>query len=133
MSDAGRSPLAGLNAYIGGVVAARLEALEPDDRPDAGELPNARRFRLAWQKHQVTDRVAQAVARRPANAGPLHSHVLVLQALDLMGDLSQDYLRRFLQHVEALQWLEQARDASPRVRPAAKPPARKPRKPAAPK
>ena len=118
MSAAARSPLAELNAYIAGVTAGRVEALEPDDRPEAGELPAARRFRRAWQKHQVTDRVAQAVARRPSNAGPLHSHVLVLQSLDLMRSLSPEYLRHFLAQVESLQWLEQARDALPR--PAAK-------------
>lgn len=133
MSDAGRSPLAQLNAHIRGMVAARVEALAPEDRPEPDELPNARRFRQAWQKHQVTDRVAQAIARRPANAGPLHSHVLVLQSLDLMGELSQEYLRCFLQHVESLQWLEQAREAYPRERAPAKPAARKPRKPATPK
>ncbi|QJW85699.1 DUF2894 domain-containing protein [Ramlibacter terrae] len=65
--------------------------------------------------------VAEAVARRPAQAGPLNSHVLVLQTLGMMRELSPDYLRRFIEHVETLQWLEQAAPPAP----AAPRPARK--------
>jgi Protein of unknown function (DUF2894) len=56
--------------------------------------------------------VEQALARKPAQAGPLNSHVLVLQALELMRELSPDYLRHFLAHVESLQWLERSRDVA---------------------
>jgi hypothetical protein len=52
--------------------------------------------------------------RKPANAGPLNSHALVLQTLSLMRDLSPDYLRRFVAGVEALQWLERASEQLPR-------------------
>jgi hypothetical protein len=58
--------------------------------------------------------VEEAIARKPANAGPLNSHVLVLQALGMMQTLSPEYLRRFLAHVEALQWLELAQGKYPR-------------------
>ncbi len=78
------------------------------------ELASVRRFRRAWSRSRSLDQVQQAAARKPANAGPLNSHVLVLQSLALMGELSPDYLRRFLVQVESLQWLELARAKYPR-------------------
>lgn len=123
MSDA--SPLALLNAYIRESVAARTPPLLPGETADGDELPSVRRFRHAWTRVRAQDQVAQAVARRPAQAGPLNSHALVLQSLAMMRELSPEYLRRFVEHVETLQWLEQA------APPAA--PARTPRKRAAPR
>ena len=88
----------------------------------------ARRFRQAWTRRRSLEQVQRAVARAPANAGPLNSHALVLQSLELMRELSPDYLRRFLVHVEALQWLDAARQAYPRPKaPAAARRARAPR------
>ena len=75
------------------------------------ELASVRRFRSAWSASRSQEQLEQALARKPAQAGPLNSHVLVLQALELMGELSPDYLRHFLLHVDSLQWLEQAREA----------------------
>lgn len=124
------SLLAELTASLDAARAARLQALAPEDRPGPDELASARRFRRAWDSHQLHDRVEQAVSRRPANAGPLNSHVLVLQSLDLMRELSPAYLRRFLAHVESLQWLDRAREQYPRTQgrqPAAAKPARRPR------
>ena len=109
------APLAQLNQYIRAVRAAAHdrtavlgETLEQD------ELVSARRFKRAWDTFRTYDEVEQAVARKPANAGPLNSHVLVLQSLGLMQELSPEYLRRFLAHVESLQWLDQAREKYPR-------------------
>ena len=53
-----------------------------------------------------------AVARGPAQAGPLNSHALVLRSLERLRELSPAYLRRFLGHVQTLQWLEDARTAA---------------------
>jgi len=100
------APLAALNRYIRETVAARAEPALPGEAQDPDELPNARRFRRAWNRGRTLDQVAQALARKPSNAGPLNSHALVLQSLDLMRALSPDYLRRFLVHVETLQWLD---------------------------
>lgn len=72
------------------------------------ELPSARRFRRAWLGIRTQEQVQQAVARKPAKAGPLNSHALVVESLAMMSRLSPDYLRRFVAHVQALQWLEQA-------------------------
>ncbi|MDF2465844.1 MAG: hypothetical protein K0Q43_4079 [Ramlibacter sp.] len=50
--------------------------------------------------------------------------MLVLQALDMMQALPGDYLRRFLTHIETLQWLETAQAQGS---PAGKPKRKKPR------
>lgn len=108
------TPLAALNAYIRGTVQARrAEAGVPDAVPP-DELFAALRFRKSWESGRTLDRLEQAVARTPANAGPLNSHALVLRSLGMMGELSTDYLRRFLVQVETLQWLEKARERYPR-------------------
>jgi hypothetical protein len=104
------SPLAQLNQAIR---AARANAASQDDADDADELASVRRFRRTWTSLRIQDQVDDAVARKPANAGPLNSHVLVLQSLDLMRALSPRYLERFLVHVETLQWLEEAAAQKP--------------------
>lgn len=86
----------------------------PGDTYARDELASVRRFRRTWSHSRSQEQVTQAVARKPANAGPLNSHLLVLQSLALMRELSPDYLRRFLLHVESLQWLEQAGEKYPR-------------------
>jgi hypothetical protein len=78
----------------------------PRARDASGELASATRFRRVWSRTRAQDSVSQAAAQRPANAGPLNSHVLVLQAMDRMAQLSPDYLRRFVAHAESLLWLE---------------------------
>lgn len=112
------APLAQLNAYI-----RSLRAASPDG---SQELASARAFRQAWEKSRALEQVQQALARRPANAGPLNSHALVLRSLDLLGALSPDYLRRFVAQVETLQWMERAQEQLPRK--AAKPAGRRRRK-----
>lgn len=92
----------------------------PAASPSQGELASVGRFRRAWSRTRAQDSVAQAAAQRPANAGPLNSHVLLLQSLDLMGTLSADYLRRFVAHAESLLWLE-AMGAQAAAAPARKP------------
>lgn len=108
------SPLAQLNATLRGRHAASPEGGQRH------ELASARAFRASWDKARALQQVQEALARKPANAGPLNSHALVLRSLDLLGALSPDYLRRFVAHVETLQWLEEARPSG----------ARKPAKPA---
>jgi hypothetical protein len=104
--EAAESPLARLNRAI---LAERAQRIAADEHPgDPDELASVRRFRRTWTSLRIQDQVDEAVARKPANAGPLNSHVLVLQALDLMRELSPQYLERFLAHVETLQWLEKA-------------------------
>ena len=72
------------------------------------ELASARRFRQAWIGLRAADRVDQALARRPRNAGPLNSHALVLQTLATLQAISPGYVRRIVDLVETLDWLERA-------------------------
>jgi len=111
---AARAPLAQLNDYLRQARAAAAEPLLPGEVHDEHELASVRRFRRTWNGQLALQQLAQATARQPANAGPLNSHMLVLRSLDLMRELSPDYLRRFLVQLEALQWLERAAEKAPR-------------------
>lgn len=86
----------------------------PGEPADPEELLGARRFRASFERGHALDRIEQALARAPAQPGPLNSHALVLRTLDRLRELSPDYLRRFLLQVEALLWLERARELYPR-------------------
>jgi hypothetical protein len=111
-ADAACAPLKHLNETIRGATP-----LAPEEGAAPRELASVRRFRTAWGRSRSQEQLQQALARKPAQAGPLNSHVLVLQALELMGELSPDYLQHFLRHVESLQWLEQAREARSPAKP----------------
>ena len=74
----------------------------------AEELASVTRFRKAWSTGRAHDSVARVAGHRPANAGPLNSHLLASQSLDLMQQLPGDYLRHFVSHLESLLWLEDA-------------------------
>lgn len=101
-------PLAELNKYIRGIQRAHATPEGLGERLEQGELASVHRFKQAWDASRRQDEVEQATARKPMNAGPLNSHVLALQSLGLMQKLSPHYLRRFLVHVESLQWLDAA-------------------------
>ena len=72
------------------------------------ELASAVRFRRSWSRSRAAERVVQASSSKPLQAGPLNSQVLMLESLELMRQLSPDYLRRFVAHAETLLWLEEA-------------------------
>ena len=63
------------------------------------------------RSRQVEQQLAEALAQAPENAGPLNSHLLALQSLKLMRDVSPGYLKRFVSYVDALLWLDQADNA----------------------
>lgn len=112
----------GLRAYAAHAEAAappprRRAPGKPDDtplavlnrtlreaRPDV-ELASARRFRSAWDAQRALEKLERALAQKPLQPGPLNSHALLLQSLELMGGLSPQYLRQFVLHVETLLWL----------------------------
>jgi hypothetical protein len=64
--------------------------------------------RNTWARLDAEQRLEQALAQVPPNAGPLNSYHLVLRTLTLMRDVSPEYLQRFMAHVDALMWLERA-------------------------
>ena len=72
------------------------------------ELKSVRYFGDTWSKLGTNQRLTQALAQGPENAGPLNSHLLVLKSLETMRDISPDYLNRFMSYVDALLWLDQA-------------------------
>jgi hypothetical protein len=84
------------------------------------ELRAIRDFRSTWSTLSVNRQVAQAIKQGPENAGPLNSHFLVLRSLELMREISPDYLNRFMSYVDTLLWLDQA---DKKNKPAAKKPA----------
>ena len=102
------SALAGLLAHI-----ARHSSTDT-------ELKTVHRHRSTWERLHIDQRLHQAQARLPDNAGPLNTQRLLLQALTLMRDTSPPYLQHFMAHAETLLWLDATSPArvQPRKEPA---------------
>lgn len=73
--------------------------------PDPAPAP-LERFRDTWRKVDAVGQVDRALARAPANAGPLNPQRLMVQALDRLRQLSPDYLARLMTQLDALAWLD---------------------------
>jgi len=101
---AGGSPLAALLAHI-----AQHRSRRGPIEPEAA----ARYFQRTWSRLEAEQRLAQALAAVPDNAGPLNSRQLVHRTLVLLRELSPEYLQHFIAHVDALLWLEQQQPARP--------------------
>jgi hypothetical protein len=71
------------------------------------ELKAIRNSRNTWARLSVDKQVAKALQQAPKNAGPINSHMLVLRSLELMRDISPDYLNRFMSYAETLLCLDQ--------------------------
>lgn len=82
------------------------EPARPGTVPAARELKAVRDYRSTWSRLSVEQRVNQALARVPNNAGPLNTQRLVHQALTVLRDASPAYMHRLVTQVEALLWLE---------------------------
>lgn len=115
MNDSAPSPLAQLNHYIAhhprksSSESLREYGVDDMDGTDGvSGMRSVRHFRVVWARITAENQVRKALACGPANAGPLNSHMLVLRCLKLMQSVSPEYLRRFLSHIEALLWLDQA-------------------------
>ena len=79
----------------------------PDTAPGAlRELKSAHHFRDQLTDISITWQVEQALAEWPENAGPLNSHYLALQALDRLRGEAPRYLRRFVEYLDTLFWLD---------------------------
>ncbi len=72
------------------------------------ELKTLRLHRSTWTRLSVDQRLNQALAQVPDNAGPLNTQRLLNQALGLMRNTSPQYLQRFMAYAEALLWIDQA-------------------------
>ena len=98
-----------------GALAALARQLAREAAPEgtAIELHTLRRHRATWTRLSAEDRLRQALAQVPAQAGPLNSHHLVHRALVLMQDASPEYLQRFVPYVDALLALDQLQSPPP--------------------
>lgn len=83
-----------------------------DDADTPVDISSLAYFEKIWAELKVEQQLAEALAQAPENAGPLNSHLLALQSLKLMRDLSPGYLKRFVSYVDALLWLDQADNAA---------------------
>ncbi|MEY2859573.1 MAG: hypothetical protein RL392_31 [Pseudomonadota bacterium] len=72
------------------------------------ELKAVAYFRNTWSKLSVNQRIKAALDNAPQNAGPINSHAVALRSLELMRDISPDYLNRFMTHIDTLMLLDLA-------------------------
>lgn len=119
------NPLTELLAYIAehtvalptpNLVSAVIEAkpLSPTEGlPSAAELKSVSYFRSTWSKLLTEQQLTQTLAKAPENAGPMNSQHLVLRSLQLMRDLSPDYLQGFMSYIDTLIWLEHSSPVKP--------------------
>jgi hypothetical protein len=98
-----RDTLADLLAYI----QQQTGTASPSTSTRA-ELKTVSRHRGTWTRLGVDQRMTQALAQVPDNAGPLNTQRLLNQALMLMRDASPQYLQHFMSYVETLLWIDQA-------------------------
>ncbi len=81
------------------------------DNPPA-PLKAVTAFKGTWSRLRAEQRLRQALAQVPAQAGPLNSSQVVYRALQEIHALSPAYLDAFMAHVDALLALEQASGAA---------------------
>lgn len=74
--------------------------------PQAASLKAVTAFRHTWSRLRAEQRLRQALAQVPAQAGPLNSSQVVHRALQAMHDLSPAYLDAVLSQLETLMALE---------------------------
>lgn len=98
-----RDTLADLLAYI----QQQTGTASPSTSTRA-ELKTVSRHRGTWTRLGVDQRMTQALAQVPDNAGPLNTQRLLNQALMQMRDASPEYLQHFMSYVETLLWIDQA-------------------------
>jgi hypothetical protein len=72
------------------------------------ELKSVKYFRNTWSQLSVDKQVKNAIQQAPQNAGPINSHMVALRSLELMRDISPDYLNRFMTYMDSLMSLDTA-------------------------
>lgn len=116
-SPAHTSPLALLLAHVNGTgELATHHPLPANLTPGPVQTPQPVRsrelkaisqYRNTWSRLSAEQRLHQALAQVPSNAGPLNTQRLLHEALAAMRDASSQYLHHFMVQVETLLWLEQ--------------------------
>lgn len=82
-------------------------AMPPCQAP-AAMLKTVARHQATWARLRAEQRLRQAGAKVPAQAGPLHSAQVVYRALLELHQISPAYLDALMAQVDTLMWLEQA-------------------------
>lgn len=110
-------PLASLLREFAPGPAAEVPASPPGSRdPAPTGLKSVSRFRSTWARLGAEQRLAEAQALVPGNAGPLNTQHLVHRTLALMHEASPETLNRFVAYAQALMWLDEATGAGVRRR-----------------
>lgn len=97
-------PLAAVNARLAELALARHGAVSAGATPEMAMLGELRRL---WAQVRSESQLRRSLQDLPEDAGPLNSGKLVHRAFNLMGELSPQYLRHFLAHLDALAWIGQ--------------------------
>ena len=97
-------PLAAVTARLGELALARHGATSAGAQPEMAMLGELRRL---WAQVRSESQLRRSLQDLPEDAGPLNSGKLVYRALNQMGELSPQYLRHFLAHLDALAWIAQ--------------------------
>lgn len=74
--------------------------------PPRRELKALGELRALQARQTIEQLIEDAIARTPADAGPMNPHRLVTRALKQMRALSPEYARHFAGYVDTLLWLE---------------------------
>jgi hypothetical protein len=111
-------------AFTPGPLALLCAGLAPG-ATTPGTLRTVQQFGSTWARLRVDQQLQRASGRQQAQAGPLNSQRLMLQALQQLRRLSPAYLQRFMAQAETLLWLD---DLGAAAEPAAPAPPPKPRR-----
>ncbi len=107
------APGGGVPALPGGTPVAAQPLRDLGELIDrlgrGGQRPAAvASFHGTWARLRTQQRLRQALAVVPQQAGPLHSAHLVHRALEALHMLSPAYLEAVLSHLDTLLWLDAA-------------------------
>ncbi len=90
---------------VRGPLGRLADGLQAGAQP-APELAVLQRSRSTWERLSAGQRVQQALAQVPAQAGPLNTSHLIHRALGLMQAVAPGYLQHFVPYVDTLLWLQ---------------------------
>jgi len=72
----------------------------------AAPMPVLDEFQQLWSRIRIDSLLRQCLDSLPDDAGPLHSRVLTYRAMELMRDVSSEYLQHFIAYADVLTWME---------------------------
>jgi hypothetical protein len=112
-TDAPSPSLRGLLDHLAQHSSPPTGANKPGHPLMVADSPVLRDFKKTLSQLSVNKQLTQAFDLAPKNAGPINSHMLMLQALELMRDISPPYLHQFMSYADTLLCLEHTQPAKP--------------------